>query len=58
VDDEERELWCRAWRLLVEHGDRTLPMIDAELDRALRKGDEAALADWRRVSTAVEELSR
>jgi hypothetical protein len=33
-------------------------MIDAELDRALRKGDEAALADWRRVSTAVEELSR
>jgi hypothetical protein len=58
VTDEERELWCRAWRLLVEHGDGTLRMIDAEIDRALRKGDNVALAEWRRVSTAVEELAR
>ena len=58
MDDAEKELWCRAWRLLLQHGDDTAGVIDAEFERALRERDSAGVTAWRKIADAVEALSK
>jgi hypothetical protein len=57
MDDAEREMWCRAWRLVLQHGDAVSDHIDNEMARLLREGNTAAIAEWRQISLAVEHLS-
>lgn len=57
MDPAERELWCRAWRLLREHGSDVGQFIDSEMQRALHVGDNESVATWKQVADAVEHLA-
>lgn len=56
MDDAERELWCKAWRLMVQHGDNVDRFIDGEMQSALHAGDSESVAEWRRIAVTVEQL--
>ena len=58
MDDAERELWCKAWRLVVKHGDAIDSVIETEMQRALHSGDDASVAEWRQIAVAVEQLAK
>lgn len=58
MDEAEREIWCRAWRLLLQRGDGTLALIDAEMAAALHCGDAEEVARWRQIADAVGSLAR
>ena len=58
MDDAERELWCRAWRLLLQHGDETENVIDTEIQHAVHLGDRDSAADWKRIALAVQQLAK
>ncbi len=57
MDEAEREIWCKAWRLLLLHGDETGHFIDTEIARLLHRGDNEAVATWQQVADAVEKLA-
>ena len=57
MDEDERQMWCKAWRLLVKHGDDTLSMIDTEIALALHRGDHESITGWRQLADAVEHLA-
>jgi hypothetical protein len=58
MDEVERQLWCKAWRMLVQHGDDALSVIHAEMRLSLQQGDQQGVADWRQLADAVEELGK
>ena len=58
MDESERELWCKAWRLLVQHGDDVSRVIDSELQQAVQAGDRKTIDDWNWIARAVEQLAR
>ena len=58
MDDAERELWCKAWRLIVRHGDTVDQVIEAAIQRALHSGDDVDAAEWRQIAVAVEQLAK
>lgn len=58
MDEAERELWCRAWQLLREHGSDVGQFIDSEIQRALHGGDNESVARWKQLANAAEQLAR
>ena len=56
MDEAERELWCRAWRLIVRHGDAVDQVIEAGIQHALHSGNVLDIAEWRQIAVAVEQL--
>ena len=58
MDEAERQMWCKAWRLLVQHGDDASSVIQAEMRLSLQQGDKEGVAHWRQLADAVEELGK
>lgn len=57
-EQHERETWCKAWRLLRQHGDDTERLVRAEIERSLAQRDRAGELYWREVAAAVAALAR
>jgi hypothetical protein len=57
MEESEREIWCRAWRLIQQHGVDAGSYANTELTRSLHEGDDGAVTFWRRIADAVEELA-
>jgi hypothetical protein len=57
-EDSDNPIWCAAWRLIRQHGDAALEVVDREIAEALHAGDHAKVSEWRAISLAIEDLSR
>jgi hypothetical protein len=58
VEDAERELWCKAWRLIVRHGDAVDQVIETAMQCALQSGNDVDVAEWQQIAVAVEQLAK
>lgn len=51
----DREVWIKACAVLAEHGALTADYIIEQLSDVL--SDNVAVEDWRRVASAVDEIT-
>lgn len=58
MDEVERQMWCEAWRMVVRHGDDAVSFAHAQLRACLQQNDHAAVAHWRTLAEAIEELGK
>lgn len=54
----EREIWCKAWRLLQRHGADADRLVELEIERCLAAGDGDGATQWRQIAAAVDDLAR
>lgn len=57
MDVAEREIWCKASRLLLQHGDQTPRYLETEAARLEREGDTESVQQWRQIAAAVQHLA-
>jgi hypothetical protein len=58
MDEAERQLWCKAWRFLKEHGDKSDRIIEREIEQSLKNKDSEGARQWREISIAVDKLGK
>lgn len=54
--EDDRKVWCLAWRMLQRHGAAVDQVIESELERCLAQRDATGASHWRQVADAVEAL--
>jgi hypothetical protein len=58
MDEAERALWCKAWKILVLNGENSGSVIDIEIERCLAQHDDEGAEHWRRIALAVADLGK
>jgi hypothetical protein len=56
MDIKEKQLWCRAWRFLKQHGEQSEHMIEREIEESLKRHDAELAQYWRNIAKAIDEL--